>query len=204
MSERVRGTRIVVVVLVAWLLVAFIVGASGRLQGLQPPAPQLVLVALTVALLLTLRFVGPVRHWASVVDVRWLVGAHLTRFVGIYFLVLYDRGELPYAFAVPRGWGDIIVATLALLLIATGPPQGSRRLLFLIWNVIGLLDILFVVVTATRLALGDVSSMAPLLRLPLSLLPTFVVPIIIATHVWLFTRLIGPRHEPRRRDPVAG
>ena len=193
MSERVRGTRIVVVVLVAWLLAAFIVGASGRLQGLQPPAPQLVLVALTVALLLTLRFVGPVRHWASVVDVRWLVGAHLTRFVGIYFLVLYDRGELPYAFAVPGGWGDIIVATLALLLIATGPPQGSRRLLFLIWNVIGLLDILFVVVTATRLALGDVSSMAPLLRLPLSLLPTFVVPIVIATHVWLFTRLIGPQ-----------
>ncbi len=191
MSELVRGTRIVVVVLVAWLLVAFIVGASGRLQGLQPPAPQLVLVALTVALLLTLRFVGPVRHWASVVDVRWLVGAHLTRFVGIYFLVLYNRGELPYAFAVPGGWGDIIVAMLALLLIATGPPQGSQRLMFLIWNVVGLLDILFVVATATRLALGDVSSMAPLLRLPLSLLPTFVVPIIIATHVWLFTRLIG-------------
>ena len=196
MSELVRGTRIVVVVLVAWLLVAFIFGASGRLQGLQPPAPQLVLVALTVAVLLTFRFVRPIRHWASVVDVRWLVGAHLTRFVGIYFLVLYNRGELPYAFAVPGGWGDIIVAVLALLLIATGPPQGSRRLMFLIWNVVGLLDILFVVATATRLALGDVGSMSPLLRLPLSLLPTFVVPIIIATHVWLFTRLTGSQdHE---------
>ena len=195
MSDTVRGSRIVVIALGAWLLIALVVGASGRLQALDPPVPQLVLAGLTVAVLLALWFARPVRHWASVVDVRWLVGAHVTRFVGVYFLVLYSRGELPYAFAVPGGWGDIVVAALALALIATGPPHGSRKRLFLAWNVLGLLDILFVVVTATRLAVVDPSSMAPLLRLPLSMLPTYLVPIIIATHIWLFTRLTNSRQR---------
>ena len=38
-------------------------------------------------------------------------------------------------------------------------------------------------------ALQPPASMAALLRLPLSLLPTFLVPLIIASHVQLFRRL---------------
>jgi hypothetical protein len=85
--------------------------------------------------------------------------------------------------------GDVIVAAAALLLILSGRPTGWRRSAYLAWNVVGLLDILFVVGTATRLAFEDPTSMASLLRLPLSLLITFVVPIVIATHVWLFRRI---------------
>jgi len=55
--------------------------------------------------------------------------------------------------------------------------------------VLGLADILFVVVTAARLGVADPESMAALLRLPLSLLPTFLVPLIIASHVVLGVRL---------------
>jgi hypothetical protein len=39
-------------------------------------------------------------------------------------------------------------------------------------------------------------SMRPLLQLPLSLLLTFVVPIVIATHVWMLRRLA---YAPTRR-----
>jgi hypothetical protein len=45
-----------------------------------------------------------------------------------------------------------------------------------------------VVVRAATTALQDPSSMAPLVRLPLSLLVTFLVPIIIASHVLVFAR----------------
>ncbi len=117
-----------------------------------------------------------------------LVAVHLSRFIGIYFLVLYGRGQLPYDFAVKGGWGDITVALGAVLLLAV-PGLIERRALVLAWNVVGMLDIGFVVATAARLAAADPSSMRALLRLPLSLLPTFLVPLIIATHVWIFVRL---------------
>ena len=172
-----------------WLLAATAVGGAGALVDLLPPWPQVILISLTLLSLVSLWRVGPVRRWATRVDVRVLVAFHLTRFVGVYFLVLYGRGELPYEFAVIGGWGDIIVAMLAIPLIATGPPKGRRRTAYLAWNVLGLADILFVVATATRLALADPTSLAPMLRLPLSLLITFIVPIVIATHIWLFRRL---------------
>ncbi len=180
---------LVLCLLGAWFLAALGVGGAGALVDLRPPWPQAILVSLTLATLLSLYRIGPIHSWAIHVDPRRLVAFHLTRFVGIYFLVLYSRGELPYEFAVIGGWGDIIVAAAAIPLMLTGPLTSGRRRLYLIWNVVGLVDILFVVATATRLALADPASMAPLLRLPLSLLITFVVPVVIATHVWLFRRI---------------
>jgi hypothetical protein len=98
---------------------------------------------------------------------------------------------------VPGGWGDIIVATLALGLLLAGGKLDGRPGLVGAWNAFGLLDILFVVATASRLALADPDSMNALLRLPLSLLVTFLVPIIIADHVVVFW-LIGAHATARR------
>jgi hypothetical protein len=60
--------------------------------------------------------------------------------------------------------------------------------LYWIWNTLGLVDIIFVVTTATRLALRDPDSMVALLQLPLSLLPTFLVPVIMFTHIVIAIR----------------
>jgi len=157
-----------------------------------------VLGGLTVLLLAAVVARPRFRRWLATLDLRWLVAVHLTRFVGLYFLLLYYRdGALPRAFAVPGGWGDIIVATLALgLLLAGGKLDGRPRLVGA-WNAFGLLDILFVVATASRLALADPDSMNALLRLPLSLLVTFLVPIIIADHIVVFWR-IGAHATARR------
>src|SRR4029450_4707365 len=96
------------------------------------------------------------RGWLRTPDLRWLVALHLTRFVGVYFLVLYYRdGALPYAFAVPGGWGDILVATLALGLLAAARNLETRRALVGIWNALGLLDISFGVAQESLLALAD-------------------------------------------------
>lgn len=173
-----------------WLLAAYLVGASGLFRFARPPIPQLVIAGLTAVILVLFWTPTPFRRWALAVDVRALVAIHVTRFVGIYFLVLYKRGELPYPFAVPGGWGDIAVATTALAIVFSARPDTTTgRRVIMGWNVFGLWDILFVVVTAIRLALADPPSMGALLVLPLSLLPTFLVPIIIATHVIIFTRL---------------
>ncbi len=181
-----------IIVGLLWLLTAVYLGASGRVATWRPPIPQIVLVGLTALVLVAVVALPRFRRWVRALDLRWLVALHLTRFVGIYFLVLYYRdGALPYAFAVPGGWGDILVATLALALLAISGPLETRRRLVGAWNTLGLIDILFVVATASRLALADPDSMNALLHLPLSLLVTFLVPLIIAGHVVVFWRILG-------------
>ncbi len=184
------SSRTVVLIGLGWLVLATGVGAFGIVSTLRPPALPLVLFGLTAVVLGAGRFSTGFRAWLLAIDVRWLVGLHLTRFVGAYFLYLYGRGQLPYAFAVPGGWGDIAVASLAALLLLSGSPaRAGRRGAYILWNMLGLADILFVVVTAARLGVADPESMAALLQLPLSLLPTFLVPLIIASHVILGVRL---------------
>jgi hypothetical protein len=118
--------------------------------------------------------ITPLRVWVLNIDLRWLVLFHLTRFfAGVYFLVLCQRGQLPCAFARPAGWGDIVVAVLAL------PVVGARRIEFaktflLVWNTLGLIDINFVVFSALRFGVKDWQSMHALREFPLSLLPTFL------------------------------
>ncbi len=188
------------VAILLWFVAALALGGSGRLALLRPPAPQLVLLGLTLGLLVAGATLAGFRGWLAGLNLRQLVAIHLTRFVGAYFLVLYARGELPFAFAVPGGWGDIAVATGALVLVFLVPDLVAHRGWLLTWNLAGFLDILFVVATAARLAFAAPESMSALLRLPLSLLPTFLVPIIIASHVWLFGRLRRERVEASRRN----
>ncbi len=172
-----------------WLIAAFLVGHYGLLQKIPMPAVQGVLLGLTALILLVYFKTTALRAWISSLDLRALVALHVTRFVGVYFLILYNRGELPYAFAVPGGWGDIVVATFALFVVFVPLQDATRLRAITIWNVVGFVDIALVVFTAGRLGMENAWQMRALTYLPLSLLPTFLVPLIIATHVILFSRL---------------
>lgn len=188
-----RSGRFYLTLGAVWLLLAFFLGATGRIARLHPPAPQLMLAGLTVMLLGAGAAFPGFREWLRQLDVRHLLALHLTRFVGAWFLVLYQRGELPYAFAVPGGWGDILVASLALLILIRVPVPEHRPHVLLGWNLLGFVDLVLVVGTAAWLASRDPGSMQALLRLPLSLLPTFLVPLFLASHVLLLWRLRGGR-----------
>jgi hypothetical protein len=123
------------------------------------------------------------------VDVSWLVLFHLTRlFAGAYFLLLCQRGQLPCGFARTAGWGDIVIAILALAVVGAMRIQFGK-LLLLTWNTMGLIDIIFVVFSALQFGVNDSQSMHALRELPLSFLPMFLVPLIIASHVLIFVRL---------------
>lgn len=178
-----------------WLVVALALGLSGLLRHVRPPGPQIMIFGLTGALVAAYWLSESFRDWLKALDLRGIVALHLTRFVGLYFLWLYGRGELPYRFAVPGGWGDIIVATGAAVILASWSRFGKHRLVLLIWNVYALIDILFVVATAAAAGRADPSSMAALLRMPLSLLATFLVPLIISSHLLIFARLRGGTKE---------
>lgn len=180
----------------AWLIAALVVGASGVLARSPLPPPVLALV-LGGALTLALRGVPSLRAWAARVDLRVLVAFHLVRGVaGGYFLLLAAQGRLPAAFAGLAGWGDLAVAVLALpvlLVLGARPTPGSRALL-LVWNLLGLFDILLVLGSAARLALAGGAGAAALTgfqRLPLAILPIFIVPLVLATHAVIFARLLA-------------
>ena len=147
------------------------------------------LLGLTALLLVLYWRSAGILDWILELDVRFLVLFHATRFIGIYFLYLHAHGRLPYAFAVPGGWGDIAVAGMALGVAAYPVPR-----IVYIWKLIRLADILLVVATAARLGLHDPASMIALTELPLSLLPTFLVPLIIFTHVVIFSRVRALQH----------
>jgi hypothetical protein len=172
-----------------WLFAAMAVGHFHLLQRLTPPAGPIIIVVLTAGLVLLHRRVSSFHDWVERLDLRTLVLLHVTRLIGFYFLMLYRQGQLPYAFAVPGGIGDIAVAIGALAVIVYPLSEAGRRRAISIWNVVGLIDILLVVFTAARIGASGSRELAALTYLPLSLLPTFLVPLIIACHLAIFARV---------------
>jgi len=186
-----NSKRVVTLVLLGWL--CFAVGLGGWFYKASAPVVAATVWTLTALVLLGCWKINPIRVWVLNIDLRWLVLFHLTRlFAGMYFLVLCQHDELPCGFARPAGWGDIVVAVLALAVVGAMRTQFAKPLL-LIWNTLGLIDIIFVVSSALRFGLKDWQSMHALRELPLSLLPTFLVPLIIASHVLIFVRLVRAR-----------
>ncbi len=183
-----KEARPVVFILATWLCLALAVGKAGWFRGASAPVVALTVWTLTAAALIACWKNGEVRAWWGTADLRNLIALHLTRFIGLYFLFLCKRGDLPEGFALPAGIGDVLIAAGALIILVI-PELIHSRAILLSWNVLGLIDIMFVVFTALRLGLRDWSSMAPLRTLPLSLLPTFLVPLIITSHVLIFIRL---------------
>ncbi len=169
-----------------WFLLALYAGETELLALLPAVGPQVLIFGLTALLLGayfgSISFRTAIDAWRD----RTFLLVHLVRFVGIYFLVLSARGQIEPSFAVPAGWGDILVALGAagLLIIP------SLKWAWLVWNSLGLLDIIFVVGKAGVLRFSNPDALAALSRLPLSFLPTMIVPLIIATHVILFLRLL--------------
>ena len=180
------GNKSALLILGAWLCLAAGAGVGGWLERANAPVVACIVWTLTAFALVACWKVARLQRWAMKVDLRWLVLLHLTRFVGFYFFLLCSRGELPFAFAAPAGSGDIIVAVLAVLLLVLSDARNWSMLIT--WNTIGLIDILFVVMMALRLGLEDRQSMHALREFPLSLLPTFLVPLIIVSHVLIFFR----------------
>jgi hypothetical protein len=119
---------------------------------------------------------------------------HTFRFVGAVFLILMVQGDLPAAFALPAGLGDIAIAAAAPIIARR--PAGRRGRTHAVWfNWLGILDLVVAVALGALLGLGpyvafDVSpTTEPLVLLPLVLIPTGVVPILMALHIVSLRRL---------------
>ncbi len=188
--------------LIVWLVVVLVLSVAGVFHQLPIPMPMLGgFITLVILALLTLS--ASWRQRALALGYRPLIAIHLTRFVGFYFLWLYSLGVLPRNFAVPAGWGDIIVAILAIALLIVDSSSSRWRGALFFWNLIGLADILMVVVMAFQMAMADPGFANAFASLPLSLLPAYIVPLVIASHALMLYSLtasqpVGAAIPPRR------
>lgn len=175
--------------LALWLAAAIALTAAGVLAA-APRAVGGVIFTLTLVGLVLHHRSATVRAFVASLDVRVLILFHVIRApIGLAFLVFHGRGLLPEAFAVRGGYGDILAGVLALgaAAIAMRAPRVA-----LAWNVLGLLDIAMVLVTAQKLLLldRDPLMLSAAANLPLiAMLPFFVVPLVILTHLAIFQKL---------------
>jgi hypothetical protein len=177
-------------VLVGWFLLAL----GGSLLGVFDSAPRppimlglgavLPVVLFAVGYLASARF----REFTASLDLRILTVAQSGRVVGLVFVILYFLGGLPGIFALPAGLGDFAIGITAPV-IASQWKRPFPRSRFVVWNVLGILDLVNAVTLGVLAAqspvgilAGDVSTRL-MGQFPLSLIPTFFVPMFVIFHL---------------------
>ena len=150
------------------------------------PQPWLGLAVLTPIILFSLWYAASVgfRQFALTLNPRTLTMVQAWRIGGFVFLVLHAHGILPGIFALPAGWGDIAIGATAPL-VAMNLAHSDHPKAFILWQTLGILDLVMAVSLGTLARLispGGITTGA-MTVLPLSLIPTFAVPLLIILHV---------------------
>jgi hypothetical protein len=200
LSNTARQRGLVAAALAGWFCLVLAAGATGALaRPIGPGIPGVgvaVLIPIAVLSLLVLGTAGG-RELVGRVPLAALVGVHSVRVLGLSFVLLYAAKRLPAPFAPVAGWGDVAVGLLAIplaLLLARGRGEIPKGLI-LLWNSLGLVDLV------TAVALGATSAPGPLQifhgppssaimsTLPWVLIPCFLVPSLAFLHLCTFYRL---------------
>jgi hypothetical protein len=170
----------------AWFLASLTVSAlhGFNTDPSRPPLAFGLAVVIPIGLFL-LWFAASKGFREFVLDLnpRTLTLVHAWRLVGFTFLVLYTYGILPGLFALPAGWGDIAIgatAPFAAMMLA----NPVRRKSFLFWQALGVLDLAAALVlgTAARFVEPQGVPTTAMTVLPMSLIPTFAVPLLLILH----------------------
>ncbi|HEX9034206.1 MAG TPA: hypothetical protein VF834_20375 [Streptosporangiaceae bacterium] len=198
------------VVFGGWFTASAVIAGHGwyhtRLGHQVPWLPVAVFGFLGTLLALS-RIPAVARALAAPGMVSRLVLPHSFRVAGVVFLLTMAIGHLPALFALPAGLGDIAVG-IAAPLVARRLAQGTGRRAALRFNAFGIAD-LVVALTLGALTgyqlINLAPSGAPISELPLVLIPTAVVPLLLALHITSVLALVrGPRSQsasaPRTAD----
>jgi hypothetical protein len=155
--------------------------------------PPQVLFGISVALgfvawgLVARQYIWPaLRDRPRAEAVRRILQLHSFRFIGLSFLVPgVVSPDLPIAFARPAAFGNLITVILAL--VAQAALQ-TRLGIPLVWafNLVGAADLLNAFYQANQAGVGQ----APGLLGAAYFIPTFVVPLLLVTHVLVFLLLL--------------
>jgi len=198
-SARGSGFRRTLTLLVVWFFAALWLGVSGAARGGAGKPPLVLAAAVTLPLLV---FAADARlgrrlfRGLAQLSLPALIATQTYRIGGVFFVIAWMTGDLPGAFALPAGLGDIAIGAAAPFVaaaVADGRPRA--RALALAWNLLGLADLVSALslgVLHSSSSLGLLATSVTTDRLavyPFSLIPMFFVPLAFMLHALALRRL---------------
>jgi hypothetical protein len=179
--------KLAAILIGVWFIIAISASALHAFRTAPDRPPLLLGLAVLGPIVLFLSWFAAsdgFRQYALSLNPRILTIVHSWRVGGFVFLVLYTYGILPGIFALPAGWGDIAIGATAAL-VATRLANPEHRRSFILWQVLGILDLVTAVTLGTTATLIDPHAIptAAMTVLPLSLIPTFAVPLLLILHL---------------------
>jgi hypothetical protein len=205
---RIAGSRTLSIwlgaIMLAWVAVAVILSLEGFFEA-DPEAriPNLsgAILPLLAGFILWMAAPG-FRESVRAMPPDWLIRVQFYRAVGFIYLAGWQLGLMPAPYAIPAGFGDVIVGFSALWVARmVRLRRPGADLAATIWNLFGLADV------AVALTMGVLTSPNPLQVLskdnpgvvitvfPLALLPTIVVPLSVLCH--FYSLKVGTRRALR-------
>jgi hypothetical protein len=203
-TERSSVRSVVVGALAVWFGVVFFLAYRGAFAAGEGSLPLPIFFGVLIPLgLFVAAYLGwtPFRDFILGADLRFVTAIQAWRWAGAQFLWLYAWGVLPGLFAFPAGFGDMAIGVSApwivLGLVRDPLFAASRR--YVIWNILGIVDFVLAVsmgVLSSGLfprinGLNGSVTTSAMNRLPLVLVPAFVVPFFTMLHL---TALFQARH----------
>ncbi|HJZ57913.1 MAG TPA: hypothetical protein VKE74_23350 [Gemmataceae bacterium] len=199
------------VILAVWFGAVFLTSVSGQFvtEADQPPLAMLSAVLLPIGVF-GAAYASSARVWHFVRegDPGLLTALQSWRILGLVFVVLLAFGMLPAAFAIPAGLGDMAIGVTAPFVARARAERGPDRAgrLFVIWQWLGILDLVVAVGTAASLRILGIGAagseqMVLMGQFPLSLIPAFAVPLFVIFHLASLAQYRARTHasdqEPR-------
>lgn len=191
-ARRRQIVRSTALLLLAWMGLGTVLGSMGVFEGGGEHQIPWIAFAVVIPIIAGIRMIrgqGAMREVLNAVPQSWLVGIQAYRGLGSIFLVLFGLNLVPGVFALPAGFGDVLVGVLALPVAALYLSERQGREGWVVaWNLLGIADLVI------ALTSGFLSSPGPLQQLslsqpnylvgayPLVMIPVFAVPLSIVLH----------------------
>jgi hypothetical protein len=169
----------------------------------QPPLPLGLAVLVPITIFVVWAMASPsFRQFLLSLNPSTLTLVHAWRIAGFAFLVLYTYRILPGQLALSAGWGDIAIGATAPF-VAMKLTNAPHRKSFIFWQLLGITDLVTAVGlgVAYRLLNPHATAADAMTVLPMSLIPTFAVPLFMILH---FICIAQARQWQEKRYPSVG
>lgn len=203
-SARIVPAMVVAVILIGWLSTAWILSASGVFAsaGIRILLPVILLAAFALIVLMRSKSITAA---VDVAPLWWLVAFQSFRIIGFLFVWLWAGRLLPGSFALPAGIGDTLTGVFAIgtAVALRREVPWARRAAYAV-NLFGLADLIVAVSMAAVSVVASRGGMSPMLSYPLSIVPTFAVPLAAIVHCLSLWQLGRRSREDRKADVFGG